>query len=560
MEDNIMKKTYKFLAIAALALTVPIVTGCFDLSEKWYSEVTPDTFFTTKESVSEVLNRPFTHAFWYEKTDRWYLQEYTADQLCQPQRGSDWYDGGSWARYHHHEWTDEESSIWQTWRGTGMGISLTMECQKDLEGVDYPSLGLTDDEKKDNVNQLNCLIAYFYERGLDYFGAFPIEIDPLDSVLPRSTPKHVYEHVESMLKDAIENCYPATEDNSRIIGMSKGTAAALLARLYFNANWYIGEDHFSDCAAICKDFLDGKYGYYKLGATWNECFGFDNKNSKDLIWAHPSQMNYLEFSWLYTYTQHYNMYQYFGVDNISAYNGNGLDPSTAPDGTAYTTNLGRTYSKFNDKDLRKKEYVYKGGTSYEGMFIVGPQYVNGVAIKGGREYSGKQLNFVDYCAKMSTLAKGGNPSSLSSTIADGEENSLIRWVKCPIASDINYRWSAYEPVIRLEEIYYMLAECEMRSGDKAGAAKLINTVRRRAFANYDDPDPVTASNLDKWRMVDEWGIEFLGEGRRRTDLCRWDLYTTQSWWDHQPSDESRTFYPVPVRAISGNNHLTDDPI
>lgn len=116
-------------------------------------------------------------------------------------------------------------------------------------------------------------------------------------------------------------------------------------------------------------------------------------------------------------------------------------------------------------------------------------------------------------------------------------------------------------MIRLEEVYYMLAECRMRAGLKKEAADLINEVRSRAFENKADPDPVTKDNLDKYRMVDEWGIEFLGEGRRRTDLIRWGLFLTEEWWDHKASnDPSRLVFPVPTTAIAGNNKLADEPI
>ncbi len=58
----------------------------------------------------------------------------------------------------------------------------------------------------------------------------------------------------------------------------------------------------------------------------------------------------------------------------------------------------------------------------------------------------------------------------------------------------------------------MLAECELRAGHKKEAAELINQVRARSFENRNDPDPVTVDNLDEYRMLDEWMIEFLGEG------------------------------------------------
>src|SRR5690606_36870232 len=81
----------------------------------------------------------------------------------------------------------------------------------------------------------------------------------------------------------------------------------------------------------------------------------------------------------------------------------------------------------------------------------------------------------------------------------------------------------------------------------------------RNFENSIDPDPVTAANLDEYRMLDEWGTEFLGEGRRRTDLIRWNKFTTERWWDHEPSADYLRRFPVPTRAVSGNNNLTQNP-
>ena len=547
--------------ILALILAAPMAFSCFDLSEEWYSEVTPDTFFDNPESINSIFLRPFTHTFWYEGIDRWYLQEYTADQIVQPQRGSDWYDGGIFFRLHYHTWNEDDNHIWQTWRGTGMGISLTMECQRDLQKLDYAKYGLTEADKENQLAQLDALMGYFYLRALDYFGAFPIMHDPLEEIEARSSDKHVFEKAESLLRGALDKCDEATVADSKMGLITRGAVATLLARLYFNAEAYIGEPRFDECAAICQDILDGEYGSYELDASWNGPHSLMNRNSTAVIWAFPSEMNYLQNDWWFKYTHHKNMLQYFGIDGVSAYNGHGLTPSHRPDGTLYTGwKLGNTYEKFNDKDLRKRQYKYFGEGKYEGMFCVGSQSVDGMTIKGSKEYSGKPLVFVDYIAQMSKTTPTTDLSTLSSTMADGEENSCIRPVKTPIANELKYRWASYLVVLRLEEVYYMLAECKMRSGDTDGAAKLINKVRRRAFEGFNDPDPVTAGNLDKWRMLDEWGIEFLAEGRRRTDLIRWDVFTTEPWWDHQPSDPSRKRFPVPTKALSGNNNLSKEPI
>lgn len=116
------------------------------------------------------------------------------------------------------------------------------------------------------------------------------------------------------------------------------------------------------------------------------------------------------------------------------------------------------------------------------------------------------------------------------------------------------------PIIRLAEVYYMLAECNFRTGNAAEAANLINQVRKRNFEGEKDPNPVTVANLDKYRLLDEWSIEFLGEGRRRTDLVRWKAFTTEKWWDHVASNSAHlNRFPVPNEAIAGNNNLKQNP-
>src|SRR5699024_1982842 len=95
-------------------------TACTVLDEKWYSEVTPETFFTSKESVNSVLVRSFTHWRWYQTLDRYRLQELITDELATTQKGPHFESGGIYKRLHYHTWTPDEPSISETWRGTGM--------------------------------------------------------------------------------------------------------------------------------------------------------------------------------------------------------------------------------------------------------------------------------------------------------------------------------------------------------------------------------------------------------------------------------------------------------
>ena len=551
------------VTVGAAALCAP---SC-DLDEKFYSEVTPDTFFTSPESTYAVLCRPFTHWKWYIGADRWYLQELTTDEMVCPKRGSDWYNSGEDYRLHYHTWSPDDRFVVNTYDGTTGGISRALEAKSDLQGVDYNAIGLNDAVKADHINQLNAITAYFYMRGLDYFGGMPIYYSVDDDLCARSTARETYAHIETLLKDAIPALSKKTTLGASEDGYIKqAAAAALLAQLYFNAVAYIGEEHFDECAEICRDIIGGVYGTYELDKTWYGPHCFDNNTSPEVIWTVPSENSKVEWNWYFKYFYHYSSYEYFGIET-AGYNGFMLTPSLDPQGRYYTQwKLGNPYQKFNDKDLRKKPYRYLGSRKYEGMFLVGDQTnPNNPSQQclGQKEYSGKVINLVDQVARFSEVGtKYNSVAELTSTMADGEENSGVRLVKAPQPNldDKLLRWNPDCPVIRLSEIYYMLAECELRAGDKKTAAGLINQVRGRNFEGGADPNPVTADNLDEYRMLDEWMIEFLGEGRRRTDLIRWDKFVTESWWDHTPlNDKNKNLFPIPNSAISANNLIEQNP-
>lgn len=562
----------KYIKYLCLGLLVSFM-GC-SLDEEWYSSVTPDNFFQSQQSVLQRLDRPFTHLRWFigDGSDRWQLQEYTGDAFCLSTKGPHWYNGGIFQRIHHHEWTPEDGQVWQCWYGATMGVATSLEAKEDLgKLVDYDALGFPAGTKEAHQMQLQTLIAYFYMRGLDYFGGLPIYTATGNgvNVVGRSTDVETFNHIETLLKEAIPQLPKKTELGKSEEGVVHQAAAAMmLAQLYFNAESYIKKDMYSECAKISQDILGGVYGTYKLDSEWFGPHCFTNNRSPEVIWNIPCQNQKLTvYGFLWTDGMHYNASKYFDIDG-GANNGFHLQPSLKPTGALYTEfKLGKPFAKYNDQDLRKKPYVYFGNEKYEGMFCFGDQVnpITNLQCTGTQEYNGKLIKLVDQVARFSEVGPGKKYASvneLPSTIADGEENSGVRFAKYPIPNmaDRNKRNNPDLPIYRLAEVYYMLAECKMRAGDKGTAATLINEVRKRNFENDIDPDPVTSANLDKYRMLDEWQLEFLGEQRRRTDLIRWDAFTTEDWWDHKATNNKNlNRFPVPTQAISGNNLLEQNP-
>ncbi len=568
----ILKKLSKYIVFLALVATC---AGC-SVEPTYYSETVPSTFYSSQENVWQRFYRPFTHWRWYvgHNSSRWRLQELGTDEICLPTRGSDWYNGGVYQQMHHHEFTPQLGEVYDGWYLFAMGVALSWDTLEDLnQFVDFDGLGFPKGTKESMLMQQQTLVASFYLDGLDLFGGVPLYLTTKSEVRGRSTAQQTFNFIDSLLTASIPHLPLKTELGAMENGsINRAAGAALKAKLYFNAKSYIGKEMYTECAAICKDIINGVYGEYQLESDYTNIFGFKNEKSTEIIWTVPSENAKLETDGgLWQTWVPYNASGYLGgLDGTGGHNGYAIQPSLKPNGERYPYKLGGAYSKFNDADVRKQPYVYLGGEKYRGMFFVGKleNPITGGTCLGAREYNGQVINLVDQITYFNRLNNPKYPeyktvNDLPSTIATAEENSGVRLMKrCPLPNfaDRLKRYNPDMPFIRLAEIYYTLAECELRAGNKAEAANLINTVRKRYFANGADPNPVTAANLDKYRMLDEWMVEFLGEARRRTDLIRWDAYVTEAWWDHTPTnDTNKNKFPVSDRIMGSNNLLEQNP-
>lgn len=576
MKTNNILKSILGGVVAATALT-----SC-NVDPDFYSQVTPETFYTSQEAVYQRYARPFTHWRWYAGHDdnMWLLQELGTDEFIQPTRGSDWYDGAKYQKIHHHEYAEDMGFIDEGWKLSQMGTALAWDALEDLSTVNFEKLGFPEGTREAMLSQLQGLVSYFYLRGLDMFGGMPLYTTTQSDIKPRSTDVRTFEFIDSLLTEALPNVPVKTELGAKETGSINAAAIATMkAQLYFNAPSYIRQEKWQECADICKDIIEGKYGKYDIDPDWTNVFGFNNDTSPEIIWCVPSEHAKLESDGMHwSRMVPYNFRNYLGgLEDSGSNNGIALMPGLDPTGRPYTTKLGRIYSKFNDQDIRKQNYVYLGDGKYKGMFVVGlqqnplnPEWV----CMGSREYKGQIINEVDQVAYFSRVnnprykdANGNfqytSVNDLESNIGTAEENSGIRLYKVsprPNQTDKKLMFNPDIPVIRLAEVYYMLAECKMRLGKKQEAADLINHVRKRYFEGGNDPDPVTVANLNKYRMLDEWMMEFVGEGRRRTDLVRWDAYVTEDWWDHKATNNKNlNRFPIHYSVLEANQKLEQNP-
>ncbi len=551
--------------INAAVLLLFAVVSC-DIEPVYYKQVTPDTYYDTKDAVWQRFYRPFTHARWTFAQDGspFTLQELGTDAFCSPVRGSQNSAGRETYKMHYHDFPINFGASYQVYVSRLSGVARCWATLDDLSYVDLDKFDFPEGTWENWKAQLSAMAGLYYLEAFDCFGGMPIYFEPAEVEKPRSSDKDTFNAIEKLLLESIPNLEKKQSLGGEERGDIRQAAAALgLARLYFNAQTYIGEEMYDKAAKICQDLIDGKYGTYDLDDDWTDTFGFKNNYSKEIIWSIPSERAQLETDAYYLWQRNMpaNISQYFGgIVSSGGSNEYCLTPSLDGTGKEYSFKLGKPFSKFEDTDVRKKCYRYLGNGKYEGMFFFG-DLVNpdnsAWKVVGTQEYKGQTLKLVDQVAR---LSEGKTVSNMDS----GEENSGVRLAKFsprPNAQDSGLLFNPDIPLMRLTEAYYILAECKLRDNKKAEAAALINEVRERYFTGT-DPNPVTETNLDKWRMLDEWLIEFLGECRRRTDLLRWNEYVEGEWWDHQPDgglNSHKKRFPISTHILDASDIIDQNP-
>ena len=568
--------------IASVALGVVALTGCTDLDETLYDQVGTKNYYNTKNDVIRAAFRPFEHAFW-SICSRHVLNELSADQLITPTRDGWWDDGGKWRRLHYHEWNVEDGGDAQTeWNGCFQGIMQCNYVIEDLAKLDPSRFGFTQPEFDNIAAQCRVLRAWFYIRLLDAFRHIPLAVSYNDVSLNTQTqvdPKVIFTFIEDELKECLGllSKKPSLGSGANIQGQwTQAGAAALLVRLYLNAEVYVGEDHYSDCETVAQAILDGEYGPYEIADRWDAAFDWNNETCDEVIFGFPASQGYSYWQYqgdTYWWTVPARARYYFNDRKAKAGDHNtkyAASPSYDLDGNLYTYELGMPVQNFRKYpgDERMKLYRNLGESKREGMFLFGYlKYIddNGKKARVRAPEQPYDLYIRDAVGNFQGMAPDKWPANKTSTLRNGDHNSGWHFAKYPFYSDDDaHQMESDYTEIRLPEVIYSLAECKLRSGKKADAAKLLNSVRRRNYPaeNFDEVlySPEGKAQLDEKEMLAEWGREFFAESRRRIDLIRFGKFSTGTWWDKTPDASHDTeIFPIMRPILNANPALVQNP-
>ncbi|WP_164123757.1 MULTISPECIES: RagB/SusD family nutrient uptake outer membrane protein [Sphingobacterium] len=540
-----MKRSNRLIVgLISSALIGGTFLSCTDLQEKVYSEIKADNFYSNKLEVMQAALRPYTHMqSWLAPTGGsgyYYHSELSADQLAWPQKGKHGYDSGDHIRMHYHTWTSNESRIRNAWRGMWEGVGYVNNAINDIQGLNLPKIGMTENEGLTILAQLKVLRAFHYLKIMDMWGNVPIATKVGDPINPETKSRaEVFKFIESEINNNIDQL-PLTSRET-IGQVSKASAYAMLAELYLNAEKWTGTARWDDCIAACNKIILGEGGGIdgipQLSADINSVFSNANDFHKESLFQFQfSRRGGLNFGWGGFFMGYDNMKDVLKVA-YGGWNAFVVIPSAFD---AYAAN-----------DLRKKQW-----------FLFGPQYKYGttIPILGTEEWDGKPFAYVNTIRRESE----GDLTSQGS-MTQGEENSGARFhkYKSGTLDEPNYLENDYI-LYRLTEIYFNKAEALMRkNGDVATseAVNLINESRKRAFDQTDWPtEKYTVTTLTLKELLAERGREFIFEGKRRTDLIRFGEFINGTWWDHKATkDVNRELFAIPINQIDNNPNLKQNP-
>jgi hypothetical protein len=507
-----IEQIMKFKSIISIVASLLILNACTDLSETLYDKVKASDYGKTASEIETIVGRAYSSLrggasdgvnFYPTCEFVFFMTSIASDECVIPARvGGDWYDGGVYLDIQRHQWTPDNPKIWAAWKYCYNGIASANSIIYQVS-----ESGLEAEAAQPIYAELKGLRAYYYVKLLDVYGNVPLDttyiVDPETGIPGTSSKAEVFAFVEKELLENID--YLPQNAYGRF---TKDAANLLLARLYLNAEVYIGEPRYEDCLAACNR-INGA-----LEPDYFTNFSQRNQDSGEIIFSIPydGKMGTVG-NYMASMTYHYEQKWAFSAAGLYQWCGNGICAQPG------------LYSAFDANDKRRK------------ALLEGPQIdlrSNSVII----------------------MPASGNPLIYTEEIANiekAEQNWGVRLAKYEDKAGDQWERDYDMVLMRYAEVLMMKAECHVRLGNANAALPFINEVRSRAGLGA-----LSSVNLDA--IDQELRKEFVFEDHRRTDNIRFGTFF-KSWWEkgNDPADQHTGLFPIPAQEIAKNNKLKQNP-
>ncbi len=474
-----------------------------------------------------------------------YLQELDTDNFLMPSSSN------GLRNCLNLNWTPSTSVVTWTYQRLYMSIAYCNEFLRECTPEKMQERGVWNDMSADYLNyraEARFIRAYCYSMLCDLFGNVSIidENTGVKDVPAQNTRKEVFDYAEGelltiigeaegngdVLKDAGQNEYARVD---------KAAGWFLLARMYLNADTWIGEDRYTDCYIYAKRLIDSNT--YPLASDYRHIFLADNETCSEIIWPLVQDGEKAQSS------AGTNFY-------VKAFVNGPMDE-------LYKTGVGsRGWG-----NVRSKTTLVNAFNPADVTFDPNDTW--------GNNKNDKRAQFMT-ALDGQTKETWDADMNMTSTFTCGY--GYIKWRNVTKNDEIPAQGDTYTsidfPLFRTADAYLMAAEAILRGstqGSRSEGLEYFNKVRRRAYMSGEYAQPGVKSEVSGEIDDSEFNLDYiLGERQRelasecvrRTDLIRFGKFTKGNNWDWKNGDrlgsDVSDFYklfPIPESEMTNNPTL-----
>lgn len=444
-------------------------------------------------------------------------------------------------------WTPSTSVVTWTYQRLYMSIAYCNEFLRQCTPSEMKEYGVWDEMQDDYLAyraEARFIRAYCYSMLCDLFGAVPLidETVGVTDIPDQVSREEIFEYAESELMSILngDDDDELTDAGENEYGrVDKAAAWFLLARMYLNSYTWIGENHYEDCYTYAKKVID--CGVYPLADDYRHIFLADNDECSEIIWPLVQDGERAQSS------AGTNFY-------VKAFVNGAMDE-------LYNTGVG---SK-GWGNVRSKTTLVDAFDEDDVYFDTEDTW--------GDNKNDKRAQFMT-ALDGQTKETWDENLEMTSTFTCGY--GYIKWRNVTKEDEICESGDTYTsidfPMFRTGDAYLMAAEALLRLGkNRSEALSYVNEIRNRAYMSgsyaqsgisSDVSGEITDAELDLDFILAERQREMASEITRRTDLIRFDMFTTGYNWDWKNAerlgadvDDHYKLYPIPESELTNNPNL-----
>lgn len=559
-----------------------VLSGCYDLDRAPFDQLSSSTFWQTEDQCKQGLMGVYASL----KEDDLFGKQFLVDVNSDVASGYDQYEslqlGTATPR------TDFMNGKWQNAYNTIQRTNLAIRSIGEAE--------IDEATKKQMIGEAHFLRALAYFHLLDYFGGVPLYDETTDLekefnnlMKLRSTEEETREFILNDLNDVLQAGLPAVWAKDNYGRVTQSAVYALLGKVHL-----YNKDYKTAINAL-SEVLKSEYGH-SLHPDYAALFTPDGNGSTELIFGiinqggtgqeygmpmawYAGSRGSFKGGWNNTVpsTQLVDMYEY---KDGKPFDWNELFPGYTTDNTVkervmralvndggtevlqLPADAGKVKEMYEQRDPRLGATVIAPYTTFPGWVSDAPKTLTFIL---GKKEDGGILALNEKNGFMRNNRGGWESYFWRKFVPEGNWNGAITDRS---HTPVNF------PVIRLADVYLMLAEAYNEDGQQAKAIEYINKVRARVKMALINSGPAwLAANTKEEvfeRIFRERAVELANEGVRDSDLRRWRLshkilnrvdygITGKPLLTRKFNENRDYLWPIPAAEIEINKGLKQNP-